>query len=114
MAPRTLTVHVGDAWNRLKDAGEREGAAQGSSQETLLRGDRAYEALMQKTDEEEMKTRQGRRRARFRETRYPRKRMSSFHSWSPPALDSPHFGLFFKQLVNLDRPCALLSEEEIP
>lgn len=56
MAPRTLTVHVGDAWNRLKDAGEREGAAQRSSQETLLRGDRAYEALMQKTDEEEMKT----------------------------------------------------------
>lgn len=61
MAPRTLTVHVGDAGNRLKDAGEREGAAQRSRQEMLLRGDRAYEALMQKTDEEEMKNPTGKK-----------------------------------------------------
>lgn len=53
-------MHVGDAGNRLKDAGEREGAAKRSSQEMLLSGDRAYEALMQKADEEEMKTRQER------------------------------------------------------
>lgn len=59
----TLTVHMEDAWDRLKDAGKREeeGVAKRSSQGTLLWGDRAYEALMQKTDEEEMTTQPGRR-----------------------------------------------------